>query len=523
MRARIIAAILLGLLALAAAQTDGSPPVHPSNIPVEEPEAAPVPPVAPPSPPPPPPSRPPPKREQPAAPSSAPKKGMPVMSLRKILPKDTAIKPGGVDVVKQVDVLLEALPSGVAFLAANSVFKYVMRNVLGITKFPHALVGMFVFFGAMCSMKPADADKVVSFFKPGLELITAFLPAFFAPGLLLTPLAARGTSGLDFAKFVGVIFLNLPVVYVMIGYAVMFLQKLSGNPVPKPLPRSSAAFKAWFSPALEKIFGTATAASALGSLLLPGVRAIEQTFFFTSTFFSFIFASRLPERLPRSFAEYWHPLLTTFLSSTAMLMGYGVLRGMSLCDVLARYTVGGGSPTSAAGNLILFFLEPAIISFSFGLYARRKLLVENALAIMGGAFTAAFFGIFVSAGLCRVFNPPRQLKLALIPRATAALAVVQAAIIGGPIPLTTVNCCFIGIAGANFGPAWMNLMGIANPIARGVATGGSGLALASAALAANDPAAFPFGALAMAVTSTISTILLSFPPYLRAVMAVMGD
>jgi hypothetical protein len=99
-----------------------------------------------------------------------------------------------------------------------------------------------------------------------------------------------------------------------IGYAVMFLQKLSGNPVPKPLPRSSAAFKAWFSPALEKIFGTATAASALGSLLLPGVRAIEQTFFFTSTFFSFIFASRLPERLPRSFAEYWHPLLTTFLS-----------------------------------------------------------------------------------------------------------------------------------------------------------------------------------------------------------------
>jgi len=135
-----------------------------------------------------------------------------------------------------------------------------------------------------------------------------------------------------------------------------------------------------------------------------------------------------------------------------MLVSYGVLRGMSLCDVLARYTVGGGSPTSAAGNLILFFLEPAIISFSFGaarsqprkshprryqelplngglpagLYARRKLLVENALAIMGGAFTAAFFGIFVSAGLCRVFNPPRQLKLALIPRATAALAVVQA-------------------------------------------------------------------------------------------------
>ena len=82
------------------------------------------------------------------------------MSLKKILPKGVTLRAAGVDVVQQTDVLLEALPSLAAFMGSNLVFKYVMREVLGITKFPHALVGMFVFFGGMCAMKPADADKV---------------------------------------------------------------------------------------------------------------------------------------------------------------------------------------------------------------------------------------------------------------------------------------------------------------------------------------------------------------------------
>ena len=43
--------------------------------------------------------------------------------------------------------------------------------------------------------------------------------------------------------------------------------------------------------------------------------------------------------------------------------------------------------------------------------------------------------------------------------------------------LTTVHCCFVGLLGANFGTAICDALGLQNPIARGVANGGSGLAL----------------------------------------------
>jgi putative effector of murein hydrolase len=46
----------------------------------------------------------------------------------------------------------------------------------------------------------------------------------------------------------------------------------------------------------------------------------------------------------------------------------------------------------AAGNFIMFFLEPAIVSFSFGLYERKQLLKENAAAILSGSLSSAFLG-----------------------------------------------------------------------------------------------------------------------------------
>lgn len=191
-------------------------------------------------------------------------------------------------------------------------------------------------------------------------------------------------------------------------------------------------------------------------------------------------------------------------------------------DVLGEYLVPGADWNGAAGNLIMFFLEPAIISFSFGLFARKQLLWENAAAILGGAFCAAFAGILTLAGSARLVGVPRALSLALMPRATAALAVVQADMIGASAALTTVHCCLIGVFGANFGGSIMDALGLTSPISRGVAQGGAGLAVGSAALAQNDPSAFPFGTLTMSLASTIATVLFSMPSFQRLVFWVAG-
>lgn len=443
-----------------------------------------------------------------------------MLSLRRTIPK--SLQPpavAGVDLIEQTDYLLATAPSMAAFMAINFSLKHFMQSVLGVKKFPHALVGMFLFFASMVAMGPKRADQVVDFFKPANDLLTSFLPCFFIPGLIVTPLAAQGVSGIDFGKFLAILATGLTGLYGLVGHIVQILQKMqpsSGKAAQIPLGKVGFSF----SDALQKLFGGASLVT--GGLALAYPESWAMPFYTLSTFFSFIFASKSNSKLPAKIASYWHPLLTTYVASTAILSVHGFFRGLGLKSVLKEYMISGARPRDAAGNLIMFFLEPAIINFGFGLYAREKLLRENALAILGGSISATVFGIFGMAALARLFAPSRAIKMACLPRGTAALAVVQAAIIGASTALTTVNCCLVGITGANFGPKILDLFGVKNSIARGVATGGSGLALASAGLATLDPEAFPFGALSMSLTSTFATLLFSIPQFTQAVLFVMG-
>ncbi|EKX42556.1 hypothetical protein GUITHDRAFT_111531 [Guillardia theta CCMP2712] len=201
----------------------------------------------------------------PSRPISTPTPAKPTMSLRRILPKNLNVKVVDVDVVQQIDYGLETIPSIAAFLTINLALKYLMRQVLGITKFPHPLVGMFMAFAGLMSMKEKDAAKVVSFFKPGLDLLTNFLPAFFAPGLIVTPLAMKDVSAVDFTKFLSVLGLGGSGLYFIIANVVAILQE-KGNREQKAQPQAPkrAGFKSWFSPQLEKIFFTLTGLSLFG-------------------------------------------------------------------------------------------------------------------------------------------------------------------------------------------------------------------------------------------------------------------
>jgi putative effector of murein hydrolase len=188
----------------------------------------------------------------------------------------------------------------------------------------------------------------------------------------------------------------------------------------------------------------------------------------------------------------------------------------------SEYLVSGGNWAASAGNLIMFFLEPAIISFAFGLYARRKLLRENLTALLAGSASSAFVGILIIALLARALGVSETLGLALMPRATTALAVTQARMIGASTALTTVHCCLIGVLSGNFSPLILDALGLTNPISRGIGVGGSGLALGAASIASSEPAAFPFAVLTMSITSTIGTVLYSIPVFRRFVFWVAG-
>lgn len=60
---------------------------------------------------------------------------------------------------------------------------------------------------------------------------------------------------------------------------------------------------------------------------------------------------------------------------------------------------------------------------------------------------------------------------------------------------------------------------VKNPAARGLAQGGSAHGLGTAAMV-NEPTAFAFSAVAMALTATASTVLVSFPSVRAALLSV---
>jgi putative effector of murein hydrolase len=299
------------------------------------------------------------------------------------------------------------------------------------------------------------------------------------------------------------------------------MQGSGSKPSTQSPPKSSepTKFTPPFSAALEKILSAAVIGSGALAYFHPG--KLTHVFYAIATIYSYVFATRIPRFLPPLVIRFLHPLLIAFSWAIAIFGLFGAARGQGLFPTLKEYLVPGG-PMSAAGNHVLFWLEPSIITFAFSLYARRKLLFENALPILGGAISSTLIGIFSMALLGRVLGASRPVKLALLPRATAALAVVQAGMIGANAPLTAVNCCYMGIFCANFGVMMLNGLGIVDPIARGVATGCGGLALASAALSTLDPPAFPFGALGMSLTSSFATVCFCVPQFTAAVKFVAG-
>ena len=182
----------------------------------------------------------------------------------------------------------------------------------------------------------------------------------------------------------------------------------------------------------------------------------------------------------------------------------------------------GGAPLAAPGNLLLFMLGPATLSFGVQMYQRRKLMREAAAPISSVVGLAAVFGLFGTAIAGRAIQLSMPLRLAALPRqVTAPLAIAIAGIIGADPSLAATVVVITGLICANFGRAALDAMGVKSPVARGLAMGAAGHGLGTAAMAP-EPEAFPFAAIAMALNAMMSTVLVSVPAVRKALLAAAG-
>lgn len=305
--------------------------------------------------------------------------------------------------------------------------------------------------------------------------------------------------------------------------SVLAVRRMQGSSVTTtPLGQSSAGVAVVAPTAKafsDKVMLCLKAASILSGLLTVLAKrrgssvvsnGLATLFMLTATLDTFVFGARLPKR----FTKIVHPLVTCTSLTWLSLAIVGRLSGESFRSMLVSYAAVGG-----AGKVLLSFLGPAVISLACQMYDRRKLMKENLGEVAAAIVVASFGGLFGTALAVRILNiGSPTLRLSLLSRnITSPLAMAIATILGADVSLAVSMVVVTGLLGANFGASVLDAVGIQDAVARGLGIGAAAHGLGTAAFT-SEKDAFPFAAIAMALTASACTVLVSVPVVKSAVL-----
>lgn len=271
-----------------------------------------------------------------------------------------------------------------------------------------------------------------------------------------------------------------------------------------------------------RILQAVSAIAATTAYRVPAMASMETplstAFMLFTTLHAFVFGARLPKK----FIKIVHPLVTCTGGTWLFAKLFGLVNGISFPMMLRKYKTGSLSIASAgAGDILLFLLGPSVVSLACSMYDRRKLIQENFAEVTTAVLVSSLGGLFGTAFAVRallVGNPAVRLSL-LSRNITSPLAMAIASILGGDVSLAVSMVVVTGLIGANFGAVILDALGITDAVARGLGIGAAAHGLGTAAFA-NEEDAFPFAAIAMALTASACTVLVSIPVIKRSVLQI---
>ena len=101
---------------------------------------------------------------------------------------------------------------------------------------------------------------------------------------------------------------------------------------------------------------------------------------------------------------------------TAVVALFAVATATPFRVSLRSYLLPGGGVLAAPGNLLLFMLGPATLSFAFQMFDRRLLMRQSARAVSATIALASSFGLFATALGGRLLQLSMGVRLAALPR-----------------------------------------------------------------------------------------------------------
>eukprot|EP01023_Acetabularia_acetabulum_P003191 TRINITY_DN11348_c0_g2_i5.p2 TRINITY_DN11348_c0_g2~~TRINITY_DN11348_c0_g2_i5.p2 ORF type:complete len:312 (+),score=70.85 TRINITY_DN11348_c0_g2_i5:372-1307(+) len=231
------------------------------------------------------------------------------------------------------------------------------------------------------------------------------------------------------------------------------------------------------------------------------------------------------QALPVGAKTIVHPIITCGLLADLGALIYGQVTGVGFDDALRMYlTQGKGGLPLGAGDILMSFLGVVILSFGFKIYQQKALMKRHAPEIFGSTLASAAFSMFATAAIAKAVGLSAGLSRSIVPRSvTVALALpIAQQLQATELSITASAVVLTGLIGANFAQTLLDLFGFKDPIVRGLSTAGSAHGLGTAALAAKEPEALPFCALAYALIGILSTLLASLPFIAAALIKITG-
>ena len=418
--------------------------------------------------------------------------------------------------------------------------------------FPSSLAGCGLLFSLLVGLYTFNnkfGDKLCDIFNPGSTLLAKFLPVFFVPSLVTLPLAQPLDSALEvcrktppysvfsfmvliWPRFFSFLFVTLcgqlaKVSFIMIAgflftllttsWSVLGVRRLgSSNAVTtsksvSPSTPTAAPKKAFSEFTLTLLSSCAAIFAAISTSKRASISKPAQTVFMLfTTLASFVFGARLPSKVTKAV----HPLVTCTSLTWLVTKLLALATSTSFIDQLRFYRTGSlaSLATTGAGDILLFMLGPSVVALACQMYSRKTLMKQNIKEVATAVVGSSVGGLFGTALMVRLVNlTSSTLGLSLLSRnITSPLAMAIATILGADVSLAVSMVVISGLIGANFGASILDRAGIKDPVARGLGIGAAAHGLGTAAFA-NEPDAFPFSAIAMALTASMSTVLVSIP------------
>jgi predicted murein hydrolase (TIGR00659 family) len=211
----------------------------------------------------------------------------------------------------------------------------------------------------------------------------------------------------------------------------------------------------------------------------------------TATLLAWLVAQRLHRLLGR------HPLANPVLFAVALLAAGLLGSGVAYRDYFQ------------GAQFVHFLLGPATVALAVPLYRQWQVVRQSALAaavsvVLGGGFAAA-----AGVALAWMLEAAPEVTASLAPRSvTTPVAMGIAEQLGGLPSLTAAVVILSGIVGAALGPAMLDLAGVKDWRARGLAIGTAAHGIGTARALSVNATAGAFSGLAMGLNALATALLL---------------